>query len=154
MFWIAAKLGVDRRLIVLAACDCARLALPYVPVSEERPRLAIETAEAWTLGEATLEEARTARDAAAAYADAAASAGHAAASAGHAAASAGYAAASAGYAAASAASAGHAADAASYAAYDASYAVSASASSASSALQRARMECCSLIRVRIPEVCE
>jgi hypothetical protein len=56
LLWFAAKVGVDRKLVVLAACGCARTALNRVPKGEERPRIAIETAEAWTRGEATLEQ--------------------------------------------------------------------------------------------------
>ncbi len=75
MLWLAARAEVDRRLVVLAACECARLALPYVPSGEDRPRAAIETAERWTRGEATMAEVRGA----AAYAYAAAYAAYAAA---------------------------------------------------------------------------
>jgi hypothetical protein len=79
LLWIAARLGVDRRLVVLAACDCARLALPRIPEGEHRPRLAIETAERWTKGEATIEEVYIAASAAytAAYAVAAYAAAYA-----------------------------------------------------------------------------
>jgi len=56
--------GVDRRQLVLAACECARLALRYVLAGEHRPRIAIETAEAWCRGEATTEQLRQAREAA------------------------------------------------------------------------------------------
>jgi hypothetical protein len=52
LLWIAEKQGVDRRLLVRAACACARTALQYVPPDEVRPLRAIETAEAWTCGEA------------------------------------------------------------------------------------------------------
>jgi len=31
LLWIAAKVGVDRKLVVQAACDCAELALVHVP---------------------------------------------------------------------------------------------------------------------------
>ena len=73
MIWAAAKVGVQRRALVLAACACARLVLPYVRKGEERPLKAIETTEAWCRGEATIEQVRCARTfAAAAYADAAA----------------------------------------------------------------------------------
>lgn len=55
--WFAERLSIDIRLIVLGACDCARLAGsdgdPYA-------RRAIETAEAWTRGEATIYEVRAA----------------------------------------------------------------------------------------------
>ena len=78
LLWLAAKAGVDRRRLVMAACACARLALVHVPPGEERPRVAIETAEAWCRGEATIEQVRKAcRNADAAY-DAAADAAAAA----------------------------------------------------------------------------
>ena len=50
MFDFAAAVGVDLRPIVLAACDIARTALHLVPAGEDRPRLAIEAAEAWCRG--------------------------------------------------------------------------------------------------------
>jgi len=107
LLWIAGKLNIDRKKLVLAACACARTALKYIPAGEDRPRIAIETAEAWTRGEATIEQVRTATHAAHAAAHAAYTA-HAAYVA-DAAAQAAYAA----YAAHSA----YAADAATYAAY-------------------------------------
>lgn len=67
LLWLAARVGVDRRLLWLAACDCAEPALVHVPAGENRPRVAIETARRWAAGEATLEEVRSA---AAAYASA------------------------------------------------------------------------------------
>ena len=70
LLWAAAKVGIDRKIIVAAACDCAELALKYVPKGEDRPREAIETARKWIKGEATLKEVRNA-SAAAAYAAAA-----------------------------------------------------------------------------------
>ena len=72
MLWLAAK-RVPRKQLVLAACACARTALQYVPKGETRPLVAIETAEKWTRGEATLAEVRAAAYAAdaAAAADAA-----------------------------------------------------------------------------------
>ena len=77
LLWLAAKAGIDRKRLVMAACACARLALVHVRIGEERPRIAIETAEAWCRGEATIEQVREARKAAdaadaAAYAAAAA----------------------------------------------------------------------------------
>jgi hypothetical protein len=62
LLWLAARVGIDRRLIVGAACDCAEPALKHVPDGEDRPRLAIETARAWCRGEAGLEEVRVAAD--------------------------------------------------------------------------------------------
>ncbi len=55
----------------MAACACARLSLVHVPSGEERPRIAIETAESWCRGEANIEQVREARRNAAAYAAAA-----------------------------------------------------------------------------------
>ena len=68
MLWLAAKAGVDRRLVVLVACDRAEPALRYVPAGEDRPRKAIETARAWARREATIEEVRAACASASAYA--------------------------------------------------------------------------------------
>jgi hypothetical protein len=83
LLWYAARVGVDRRAIVRAACACARTVLHLVPEGEERPLSAIETAEAWCDGRATTEQVRYARLAAsaaayAAYADADADAVYAA----------------------------------------------------------------------------
>jgi hypothetical protein len=84
MLWLAATAGVDRKAVVAAACDVARTALGRVPAGDLRPLLAIETAEAWTQGTATIEDVREAADAAAAaaaaaeYAAAAAAAAYAA----------------------------------------------------------------------------
>ena len=64
LLWLAARIGVGRRAIVLAACECARLVLSRVPAGENRPRIAIETAEAWCRGEATIEQVRAAYTAA------------------------------------------------------------------------------------------
>jgi hypothetical protein len=61
--------ALDRRLLVRAACAAARCALPYVPDSEHRPLAAIETAERWTRGDATIEEVYTASANAGAYAN-------------------------------------------------------------------------------------
>ena len=115
MLWYLRRCGVDRGRLVLAACACARLSLAYVRAGEDRPRLAIETAERWARREegVTLVDVQRAADAAAsaAYAaDAAASAAYAAAYAADAVADAASAAAAA-YAAASAADADAAVDA-------------------------------------------
>jgi hypothetical protein len=72
MLWLAERVEIERTLLVLSACDCARTALPYVPAGEDRPRVAIETTEAWCRGEATIEQVRAAS--AYAYASHAASA--------------------------------------------------------------------------------
>ena len=60
LLWLAGTAGVDRRAVVNAACACAREALVHVPDGEDRPRLAIEAAEAWTRGGATLKAVRRA----------------------------------------------------------------------------------------------
>jgi len=124
MLWLAARVGADRKRLVLAACACARLSLKYVSPGEDRPRVAIETAEKWAHGEATIEEVKAAAAAYAAAADAAAYAADAVNAAGTYAAAAAYAAyaadavnAAGTYAAAAAYAA--AADAAAYAAYTA-----------------------------------
>src|SRR5712671_6889835 len=46
--------------VVLAACQCARLALKYIPPDERRPLMAILTTEAWARGEATFEQVQRA----------------------------------------------------------------------------------------------
>ena len=63
--------GFRRRTLVLAACECARLALKHVPSGEERPRTAIMMAERWARGEAgvALNQVRAAAYAARAAAD-------------------------------------------------------------------------------------
>ena len=80
MLWVLARTSGppesdSRKRLVLCACEIARTALQYVPAGEDRPRVAIETAERWTRGEATIEEVRVATaNATAAYAAAAAAA--------------------------------------------------------------------------------
>ena len=60
LMWWLSRAGLDRKTLVLAACDCARLVLHLVPDGEDRPRVAIETAEAWARGEATIAQVRIA----------------------------------------------------------------------------------------------
>ncbi len=139
LLWVASRLNVDRKLLALATCDCATLALEYVPDGEERPRLAIEAARAWANGDGSVslddvrDAARAARAAAyAAHAYATATATHAA-NAAHAAA----------YAAAYATSAAiHAHAAAAHAANAAAYAATAEA--------EMRAKCAALVRKQIP----
>ena len=62
MLWLLGKLSgkpESEKRKRLAACECARLSLKYVPKGEKRPLVAIQTAEKWTRGEATIEEVRT-----------------------------------------------------------------------------------------------
>jgi hypothetical protein len=47
MLWLAGRLNVERVALVRVACAVARSVLHLVPAGEERPRLAIEAAEAW-----------------------------------------------------------------------------------------------------------
>lgn len=60
MLWYAARSGVDLRRVVFVAAQCARVALSHVPPDEDRPRLAIEAAEAWARGEMQESEVRSA----------------------------------------------------------------------------------------------
>lgn len=78
MLWLAGKM-VDkvgwwtRQQVVLAACECAELALMCVPDGEERPKQAIKIARRWARGEnVSLVDVRKAAYAAAAAGDAAA----------------------------------------------------------------------------------
>jgi hypothetical protein len=45
MLWLAGRAGIDRKLLVLAACDCAETALKYVPRDEQRPAEAVSDEE-------------------------------------------------------------------------------------------------------------
>ena len=127
MLWYAARAGADRRLLVRAACACARLALPHT--SDPRVLAAIEVAESWARGEATRDQVRSA--ASAASADAADAAAACAA------------------ACATSASAASAATYAANAAYSASAANAASAD-ATSARTGALAKCGDLVRQIIP----
>ncbi len=132
--------GDERRPLVLAACACAHLALPYIKKGELRPLKAIETAERWARGEAdapSLEEVRQA--AAAAYANAAHDANAAANAAAFAAA---YAYGAAAYAAANANAANAAANAAAYA----------NAATAAGARAKTLAACADIVRQYYPMV--
>ena len=50
MLWYMSRVGVPNHLLVRAACACARLELPYIPLDEKRPEYAIFVAEGWTRG--------------------------------------------------------------------------------------------------------
>src|SRR5690606_3193359 len=80
LLWLAGRIGVDRKMLVRAACRCVRESLPIFEQccpGDDRPRKAIETAEAWCEGRATLAVLRKAAHAAR-YAADAADAAHAA----------------------------------------------------------------------------
>jgi len=69
LLWYAArKVGIEggptHQQVVLAACACARTSLRFVPAGEVRPLQAIETAEGWCRGEATIDDVREAARAA------------------------------------------------------------------------------------------
>jgi len=129
MLWLLGKLSdkpesVSHKKLVLVACQCARLALPYAKEGELRPLRAIEVTEAWARGEKGIrrEDVRSAADAADAAYAAAASTYSAAAYAADAAAHAAHGA----HAASAAECAAAAADAAHATAYAATYAANTS----------------------------
>jgi hypothetical protein len=151
MLWLLGRLSGEpesnkRQKLVLTACECARLSLHLVEDGEDRPRIAIETAEKWTRGKATIDEVgKAAADAAAADAAAA----YAAASA--------YAAAAVDAAAyaAYAAAAVDAVDSAAYAAYAVDAAVDAAAyAAAAAAVMRTTtlQQCADIVRKHYPKV--
>ena len=57
----AADEGVDLKLVVLAACACARTSLHLIPSAESRPVKAIDVAESWARGTASPAALRAAR---------------------------------------------------------------------------------------------
>ena len=139
MLWLAAKLNLPRPLVVLAACDCARIALQFVPSGELRPLKAIEAAEAWA-NNPIPENLKLAKKAAVAAAAAAASAASAFAA-----------------AADAAATSAFAADAAAYATYSTRAAARAAARAATyvadaadAAHKQALAQHADLVRARIP----
>jgi len=173
MLWLAGRLDIDRKLLVLAACDCAETALQYVPEGEARPAKAIQTSRNWCNGTATMKDCckaaaaayiaaaaaytAAAYAAAAAYTTAAYAADAAAAAAYTTAAYAADVAAVAAYAADTADVAAYAADAAAYAADTAAYTTAAAAADADTdtavvayARMSAHLTCADLVRKRIP----
>ena len=85
MLWLLGQLSDPpesdaRKRLVLCTCECARLAIVHVPTGEDRPRIAVETAEAWARGQATIKQVIDAASAAgaASAADSAAYAAYAA----------------------------------------------------------------------------
>ena len=155
MLWLAGKwceTETERKRLVLAACECARLALPHVKKGELRPLRAIETAEQWARGEngVTLGDVRAARRAAgAAYAAGAAAAYAADAAAAYAADAAAYAADAAAYAAAAAAA--DAADAAAADAADAAAYAAAYAAADAAARKSILSQCADIVRGHYPK---
>ena len=164
MLWLLGRLPhVDRKQLVLAACECARLSLHLAPDVDDRPRIAIETAEAWARGDGpTLDDVRwsaySATYAAYTAADAANAAAYAAsyaACAAHAAAYAAYAANAVYYAAHAAAA--NAANAVYYAAHAAAYTAYTAADAAAyadalSVEASTLSHCADIVRTHFPEV--
>ena len=132
----------ERKKLTLCVCEYVRPALKHVPKGELRPLHAIETAEAWAHGKATLAEVRAAADAA--YAAAYTAAAYTAAA--YAANAAAYAAAYAASADASAADAAYASAASAYAAADAAY-----ASAASAARSLTLAQCAKIVHKHYPK---
>lgn len=50
---LATRVGVDRRLVVAAAGDCAQMAQCFIPRTDTRPAMALAMAQKWTEDEAT-----------------------------------------------------------------------------------------------------
>jgi hypothetical protein len=59
MSWLAIR-AVERKKVIWVICQCVRPILDLVPKNENRPRIAIETVEEWTRGEAVIEQVRIA----------------------------------------------------------------------------------------------
>lgn len=53
LLWLAARVEVDRKLIVKAACACAQVAVTEHWKGGPEPQAALDTAMAWARGEAT-----------------------------------------------------------------------------------------------------
>jgi hypothetical protein len=69
LLWWAARAGAHRKVLVAVCCRIARTALRFVPAGELwRPMGAIETAERWCQGKATIEEVMKASEPAYEYA--------------------------------------------------------------------------------------
>ncbi len=134
MLWLADRLDIDRKLLALAACDCAETALQYVPEGEDRPAKCIQTTRNWCNGTASRDEVskaqRAAYDAYTAACAACAAAGG-----------------TIGAAYAACAAAGGTIGAAYAAAADAAYAA---AGDAAASRRGAQLLCADLVRKRIP----
>jgi hypothetical protein len=68
LLWLAARLArsdVERRAVVGAAADCARLALAGLPRADLSFRAAIDAAEAWAVGVQSIEAVQAAAEASA-----------------------------------------------------------------------------------------
>jgi hypothetical protein len=143
ILFAAEEESTPHKLIVKAACQCARLALPYVKQGELRPLKAIETTERWLEDKATIDEVRLAAYATYSAADTANAAAYAT-----------YSAASAANAAdAAAAYAAYAANAAYYvtvAAYSAAYSVAVAAAYTANSKKEMQLKTADIVRSIIP----
>ena len=139
MLWLIGKTmdcEAERKTLVLVACGCARTALKYVPSGEKRPLAAIEIAERWAMGDATVTLEMVTRAASAAFAASATSTANANAFAAF---------------AAFAASAASAANANAFANASAAYAAAAANAAAySAAFADAKKECADIVRAYYP----
>jgi len=140
MFWLLRRVTVDRKLLVLAACDCAELALPYCKNQKtlQAAMRCIHVTREWCEDRATIEDVIAGRSDACGAAYAAAS-------------YATYAAADAAYAACAsdARAAAARADAAAACAADA-YAYEAASYATYAEHQKVRLQCTQKLRERIP----
>mgnify|MGYP001602919205 FL=1 len=73
LLWLAARAGVDRRMLVRAACECAKLAWPHIDADRHgdtllAAMLAVHVAEEWCEGRVDEGDLHAAAAAAAAYA--------------------------------------------------------------------------------------
>ena len=59
---LGAHHGVPWQLLALTTCAVVRTVLPLVQAGEDRPRVALETAEAWAYGRATFDQVKKAKD--------------------------------------------------------------------------------------------
>ena len=59
-YLLAGRTRADRKHIVSAVCDCARITLRHVPRGARAPRAAVEAAEAWVRNGATADDVRAA----------------------------------------------------------------------------------------------
>ena len=71
LLYEAARVGVDRRLVTLGSCACARSSLAIVRPGEGRPAKALATVESWANGVASMADLMEARIAAVEAAEAA-----------------------------------------------------------------------------------
>jgi hypothetical protein len=57
LYWLVDQVQIEKKLIVLSACEIARTVLYLIPKEELRPLKAIEAAEGWCRGEVSIDQA-------------------------------------------------------------------------------------------------